>query len=55
MLGGENPELLSVAEKQGKVTLDDAGFAIAKGIKDGKAKPFSKNSINGKNKIPDTK
>jgi len=44
--GGENPELLSVAEKQGKVTLDDAGFAIAKGIKDGKAKPFSKNSIN---------
>ncbi|WP_299555944.1 alginate lyase family protein [Seonamhaeicola sp.] len=43
--GGNNPELLSIAEKQGKVTLDDAGLAVALGIKDGKAQPFSKKSI----------
>lgn len=43
--GGNNPELLSIAEKQGKVTLDDAGLAVALGIKNGKAKPFVKKSI----------
>ena len=43
--GGNNPELLSIAEKQGKVTLDDAGLAIALGIKEGKAQPFNKKSI----------
>ncbi|MBT8316046.1 MAG: alginate lyase family protein [Lutibacter sp.] len=43
--GGNNPELLSIAEKQHKVTLDDAGFAVALGIKEGKAKPFDKKSI----------
>ena len=43
--GGNNPELLSIAEKQGNVTLDDAGLAVALGIKDGKAKPFNKKSI----------
>ena len=43
--GGNDPELLSVAKKQGEVTLDDAGLAIALGIKEGKAKPFVKKSI----------
>ena len=42
--GGENPELLSIAQKQNKVVLDDAGLAIALGIKEGKATPFVKKS-----------
>ena len=44
--GGENPQLLSIAEKQGHVLLDDSGLAVAIGIRDGKAKPFVKKSIN---------
>ncbi len=43
--GGNNPELLSIAEKQAKVTLDDAGLSVALAIKNGKAKPYQKNSI----------
>ncbi|MGB5244475.1 MAG: heparinase II/III family protein [Lutimonas sp.] len=43
--GGNNPALLSIAEKQGNVTLDDAGLSVALGLKDGKSKPFIKNSI----------
>ena len=43
--GGNNPELLSIAEKQNRVVLDDTGMAISKGIRDGKAKPFVKKSI----------
>ncbi|WP_372937887.1 heparinase II/III family protein [Seonamhaeicola sp.] len=43
--GGNNPELLSIAEKQEKVALDDAGLAVALGIKEGKTKPFVKKSI----------
>ena len=43
--GGNDPELLSVAKKQGEVTLDDAGLAVALGIKDGKTKPFVKKSV----------
>ncbi|NER15833.1 heparinase [Spongiivirga citrea] len=43
--GGNNPELLSIAEKQDEVTLDDAGLAVAIGIKEGKTKPFVKKSI----------
>jgi len=43
--GGNDPELLSVAKKQGEVTLDDAGLAVALGIKEGKTKPFVKKSI----------
>ena len=43
--GGNDPALLSIASKQGKVTLDDAGLAVALGIKEGKAKPFLKKSI----------
>jgi len=43
--GGNNPELLSIAEKQGEVTLDDSGLSVALGIKEGRAKPFNKKSI----------
>jgi hypothetical protein len=43
--GGQNPELLSIAQKQNKVALDDAGLAVALGIKDRKTKPFVKKSI----------
>lgn len=43
--GGNNPELLSIAKKQGEVTLDDAGLAVALGIKEGKEMPFIKKSI----------
>ena len=43
--GGNNPELLSIAKKQDRVTLDDAGLAVALGIKNGKDKPFVKKSI----------
>ena len=43
--GGNNPELLSIAEKQGNVTLDDAGLSVALGLKNGMSKPFIKKSI----------
>ncbi|UMB59167.1 heparinase II/III family protein [Lutibacter sp. A80] len=43
--GGNNPELLSIAKMQDEVTLDDAGLAVALGIKEGKEKPFIKKSI----------
>lgn len=43
--GGNNPELLSIAKKQGEVALDDAGLAVALGIEKGKAEPFNKKSI----------
>ena len=43
--GGKNPELLSIAEKQGEVTLDDSGLSVALGLKEGKAQPFTKKSI----------
>jgi hypothetical protein len=43
--GGNNSELLSIAKKQGEVTLDDSGLSVALGIKEGKAKPFHKKSI----------
>lgn len=44
-LYGENPELLSLAVKQGKVTLDAAGKAVSDAIAAGKAKPFRPESI----------
>jgi len=43
--GGQNPELLSIAQKQDKVILDDTGLSVALGLKAGKAKPFIKKSI----------
>lgn len=44
--GDQNPQLLSIAEKQNQVLLDQSGLAVAIGLRDGKAKPFVKNSIN---------
>ena len=44
--GGQNPGLLSIAEKQNQVLLDDSGLAVALGIKEGKNEPFKKKSIN---------
>ncbi len=45
-VGGQDPGLLSIAEEQGEVLLDDAGFSVAEAVRDGKAKPFAKGSIN---------
>jgi hypothetical protein len=44
--GGQDPRLLSVAEEQGRVLLDDAGFSVAVAVRDGKTQPFEKKSIN---------
>ena len=46
LMGGEDPRLLSIAEAQGQVLLDDAGIAVAVAIRDGKAMPFAKGSVN---------
>jgi hypothetical protein len=44
--GNQNPKLLSIAEKQNEVLLDESGLDVAIAIRDGKAKPFTKKSIN---------
>ena len=44
--GNQDPGLLTIASEQNKVLLDDSGLAVALGIKEGKAKPFDKKSIN---------
>lgn len=44
--GDQNPQLLSIAEKQNEVLLDQSGLAVAMGIRDGKTQAFVKNSIN---------
>lgn len=44
--GNKEAGLLSIAEKQNRVLLDDAGLAVALGIKNGKVKSFDKKSIN---------
>lgn len=43
--GNQNSSLLSIIEQQGRVPLNDAGLAAAKGIKDGLASPNFKSSI----------
>ena len=45
-VGGRDPRLLSIAEEQGQVLLDDAGFSVAAAIRDGRAQPFEKSTIN---------
>jgi len=45
-IGGQDPRLLGIAEVQGQVLLDDAGIAVATAIRDGKAQPFVKKSVN---------
>jgi hypothetical protein len=44
--GTQNPGLLSIAKEQDRVLLDDSGLAVALGIKNGKAEPYIKKSIN---------
>ncbi|MGB5463799.1 MAG: heparinase II/III-family protein, partial [Aureibaculum sp.] len=44
--GTQDPGLLSIASAQDRVLLDDSGLAVALGIKNGKAVPFNKKSIN---------
>lgn len=45
LFGNQDPLLLSVAEKQKEVTLDDAGLAVALGLKNNKEEEFLKKSI----------
>ena len=45
-MGDQDDRLLSIAEAQGEVVLDDAGFAVAAAVRDGKARPFEKRSVN---------
>ena len=45
-MGGQDPRLLSIAEAQGEVVLDDAGIAVAAAVRDGKTKAFEKKSVN---------
>ncbi|WPR72139.1 heparinase II/III family protein [Flavobacterium sp. NG2] len=45
LFGGKDPSLLSIAEKQGRVQLDNSGMAVALAVKKGLAKPFEKKSI----------
>ena len=45
-VGGQDPRLLSIAKEQGQVLLDDSGFSVASDVRDGKAQPFEKGSIN---------
>ena len=45
-MGDEDPRLLSIAEEQGQVLLDDAGFAVAAAVREGKAVPFERGSVN---------
>ena len=45
-LAGRDARLLSVAETQGRVLLDDAGFYAALAVRDGLVRPLAKRSIN---------
>lgn len=44
--GNQDPTLLSIAEKQNTVLLDQTGLAVAMAIKNGKAEPYVKPSVN---------
>lgn len=46
LVGGNDPALLSIAERQNQVLLDDAGIAVAIAVRDGKTRDFEKSSIN---------
>lgn len=43
--GEEDPTLLAVAEDQGRVTLDDAGMAVALGLANNQEQEFQKESV----------
>ncbi len=44
--GDKNPQLLSIAQEHGRVLLDDTGYAVAAGVRDGLATKFKKTSVN---------
>jgi hypothetical protein len=44
--GEQNPQLLSIAQKQNQVLLDQSGLSVAMAIRDGKTKPYLKSSVN---------
>lgn len=46
LVGGGDPQLLSLAEAQDTVLLDDAGIAVALALRDGEARPFVKRTVN---------
>ncbi len=43
--GGNDPQLLSIIENQGRVPLNDSGLAAARGIAEGKAVPYQYKSM----------
>ncbi len=45
-VGGQDPELLSIAIEQGQVLLDDAGYSVALAVRNDEAQPFRKASVN---------
>ncbi len=45
-IGAQDPQLVSIAEKQGQVLLDDAGISVAIASRDGRSQPFEKKSVN---------
>ena len=53
--GGQSSELLSIAQQQGRVLLDNSGISVAKDIAAGKAKKFNKASIELKDGSDGTK
>ncbi len=42
LFGDQDPQLLSIAQEQGRVQLDDTGYAIAEALRDGLAQDFQK-------------
>lgn len=45
LYGSKDPSLLSIAQQQGRVQLDNSGLAVAIGIQNNLEKPFEKKSI----------
>jgi len=45
-VGGQDPQLLSIAEEQAQVLLDDAGLSVALAVRDGQSRKFRKASVN---------
>jgi oligo-alginate lyase len=45
LYGGKDPSLLSIAQKQGRVQLDNSGMSVALGIRNNLTKTFEKKSI----------
>ena len=43
--GDQDPRLLSIAQQQGRVLLDDTGYAVAAAIRDGQSQNFDKASV----------